>query len=139
MPTSISPQPGESVVLGTEPQLFASDRDASLRFYRDRIGFEVAFFHGGPAYCAQIVRDNGRLTLRHIDGPVFDATRQAREWDVLSATLVVDDAKPMFLEFQQAGVPFHQALRTEPWGALTVIVEDPDGNLIAFAGRDAQA
>jgi hypothetical protein len=31
-------------------------------------------------------------------------------------------------------VSFHQSLRTEPWGARTFIVQDPDGNLIAFSG-----
>jgi uncharacterized glyoxalase superfamily protein PhnB len=36
---------------------------------------------------------------------------------------------------QAAGVRFHQTLRTEPWGARTFIVRDPEGNLILFAGR----
>ncbi|WP_407045994.1 VOC family protein [Mesorhizobium abyssinicae] len=31
------------------------------------------------------------------------------------------------------GARFHQTLRTEPWGARTFIVSDPDGNLICFA------
>ncbi|WP_425336060.1 VOC family protein [Sinorhizobium numidicum] len=35
----------------------------------------------------------------------------------------------------KAGVTFHQALRTEPWSARTFIVQDPDGNLIAFSGH----
>jgi hypothetical protein len=43
--------------------------------------------------------------------------------------------KPLYLEYQAAGVAFHQTLRTEPWGARTFIVRDPDGNLILFAGR----
>jgi uncharacterized glyoxalase superfamily protein PhnB len=47
--------------------------------------------------------------------------------------IVIDHAKPLFLEYQDAGVTFHQTLRTEPWGARTFIVKDPDGNLIAFA------
>jgi uncharacterized glyoxalase superfamily protein PhnB len=53
----------------------------------------------------------------------------------LSASITVDDAKWLFLEYQAAGVTFHQALRTEPWGARTFIVRDPDANLILFAGR----
>ena len=55
--------------------------------------------------------------------------------DALSATLTVDDAKGLFLEFQQAGASIHQPLRTEPWGARTFIVADPDGNLLCFAGK----
>ncbi|WP_348640979.1 VOC family protein [Mesorhizobium sp. B2-5-13] len=51
----------------------------------------------------------------------------------MSATIVVDAIKPLFLEYQAVGVRFHQTLRTEPWGSRTFIVGDPDGNLIAFA------
>jgi hypothetical protein len=38
------------------------------------------------------------------------------------------------IEFQAAGVAFRQTLKTEPWGARAFIVEDPDGNLLCFAG-----
>jgi len=41
--------------------------------------------------------------------------------------------KKLYLEFQAAGVEFFQQLRTEPWGARTFIVADPDGNLVLFA------
>ena len=54
---------------------------------------------------------------------------------VLSASITLDDAKPLFLEFQTAGVTFYQPLKTEPWGARTFILSDPDGNLILFSGR----
>jgi len=65
---------------------------------------------------------------------VFDSGFRAREGEPLSATLILDDAEPLFLEFEEAGVTFHQPLKTEPWGARTFIVQDPDGNLICFAG-----
>jgi uncharacterized glyoxalase superfamily protein PhnB len=55
---------------------------------------------------------------------------------LLSATVIVDHAKPLFLEYKEAGVAFHQSLRLEPWGARTFIVKDPDGNLIAFAAKE---
>ena len=54
---------------------------------------------------------------------------------LLSASITLDDAKPLFLEFQSAGVVFQQSLKTEPWGARTFVVRDPDGNLILFAGH----
>lgn len=54
---------------------------------------------------------------------------------LLAASIALDDAKPLFLEYQAAGVVFEQSLRTEPWGARTFIARDPDGNLILFAGR----
>ena len=47
----------------------------------------------------------------------------------------LEDAKPLFVEYQQAGVEFVQTLQSEPWGARTFMVRDPDGNLLLFAGR----
>jgi uncharacterized glyoxalase superfamily protein PhnB len=45
----------------------------------------------------------------------------------------VDEIKLLFLEFQSAGVAFHQRLKKQPWGAKNFIVKDPDGNLLLFA------
>ena len=45
------------------------------------------------------------------------------------------DPPESVLACEAAGVPFHQRLRAEPWGARTFIVRDPDGNLLAFAGN----
>lgn len=120
-------------LLFAEPQLFVTDLDAALTHY-GRLGFETAFVHGEPAFYAQVRRDQARLNLRHVDGPVFAPEFLNAEDDVLCATVVVDDAQGLFDELEAAGVDFHQRLRTEPWGARTFIVADPDGNLIAFAG-----
>lgn len=117
-----------------EPQLFVTDMPAACAFYVDRLGFKLAFAYGEPAFYAQVARDGARLNLRHVDAPVFDAALRAKD-DLLSATITLDDAKALFLEYQARGVAFHQTLRTEPWGARTFIVADPDGNLIAFSAH----
>jgi len=123
-----------ATILGSEPQLFVTDLEATFAFY-GRLGFSIAFAYGEPPFYAQVVRDSGRLNLRKIhEGPVFDSGFRSREGNVLAATLTVDDTKALFLEFQQAGVPFDQNLRREPWGARTFILRDPDDNLILFAG-----
>ncbi|HEX7978365.1 MAG TPA: VOC family protein, partial [Gemmatimonadaceae bacterium] len=53
---------------------------------------------------------------------------------LLAATITLQDAKPLYLEYQAAGVDFAQPLQTEPWGARTFVVRDPDGNRLLFAG-----
>jgi catechol 2,3-dioxygenase-like lactoylglutathione lyase family enzyme len=121
-------------MITSEPQLFVADLETALAFYVRKLGFNVVLSYGEPPFYAQVARDGGRLNLRQVSGPVFDRGFRSREADALSATLTLDDAEPLFREFQQAGVAFHQTLRTEPWGARTFIVQDPDGNLIAFAG-----
>lgn len=123
-----------AVISSAEPQLFVTNMTTSLAFYTSKLGFKVAFSHGEPMFYAQVVRDAARLNLRSTGGPVFAADFRKREVDALSATLTLEDPKPLFLEYQEAGVEFHQRLRTEPWGARIFIVADPDGNLIAFAG-----
>lgn len=126
--------PAHPFLLGAEPQLFVASIAASCAFYTDKLGFRIAFTYGTPPFYAQVARDDARLNLRHVDRPVIDPHRRDQD-SLLSAAITLEDAKPLFLEFQSAGVPFFQTLRTEPWGARTFIVRDPDGNLILFAGR----
>lgn len=124
--------PPKSKLLAAEPQLFVADIAASCDFYTQKLGFQVAFSYGDPPFYAQVCRDGASLNLRQLDEPAFNPALQARG-HLLSATITVDDAEPLFLELQ--GAPFQQLLRTEPWGARTFIIRDPDGNLILFAGQ----
>jgi catechol 2,3-dioxygenase-like lactoylglutathione lyase family enzyme len=121
-------------LLAAQPQLFVGDVVASCEFYTKRLGFAVAFTYGEPPFYAQVFRDGARLNLRQLDEPAIRPELQQRE-HLLSASIPLDDAEPLLLEFEAAGVDFHQPLKTEPWGARTFIARDPDGNLILFAGR----
>lgn len=121
-------------LLAAEPQLFVADIAASTEFYSTKLGFAVAFTYGEPPFYGQVFRDGARLNLRCRPTPIIDPRLRDKE-HLLSASITLDDAKPLFLEFQAAGVAFHQALKTEPWGARTFIVRDPDGNLVLFSGR----
>jgi catechol 2,3-dioxygenase-like lactoylglutathione lyase family enzyme len=118
-----------------EPQLFVGDIEASCEFYTQKLGFKVAFTYGEPAYYGQVYRDGARLNLRRLAEPAIDPGLRARE-ELLSASITLDDAEPLFVELGAAGVVFHQELRSEPWGARTFVVADPDGNLILFAGQE---
>jgi catechol 2,3-dioxygenase-like lactoylglutathione lyase family enzyme len=125
-----------AVIVGASPQLFVADIDASCDFFTRKLGFSVVFVYGEPPFYAQVKRDQARINLKHMDHPVIDPALRDRE-TLLSADMGVataDAIKQLFLEFQSAGVAFHQTLRKEPWGAKTFIVKDPDGNLLLFAG-----
>jgi uncharacterized glyoxalase superfamily protein PhnB len=95
------------------------------------------FVYGEPAFYAQVVRDGAALALRHVDQPVIEklATAMKADIDMLAASISVDDVTALYREYQEADATFYQALRTEPWGAQTFIVTDPDGNLLLFAGN----
>jgi catechol 2,3-dioxygenase-like lactoylglutathione lyase family enzyme len=126
--------PSKTSLLAAEPQLFVADMAASCKFFVEKLGFTVVFTSGEPPFYRQVSRDGVRLNLRCLAEPAIDPELRDRE-HLLSASITLDDAKPLFLEYQAAGVMFDQTLRTEPWGARTFIVRDPDGNLILFAGR----
>ncbi len=124
------------VLQSTAAQLFVADIKASCDFFTEKLGFAVDFTYGDPPFYGQVRRDNALLALRLVCEPVFVGDVRERE-HLLSAALTVattDEIKRLFLEFQAAGIRFHQTLRTEPWGARNFIVLDPDGNLILFAG-----
>jgi catechol 2,3-dioxygenase-like lactoylglutathione lyase family enzyme len=125
-----------AIITATAAELFVSDIKASCDFFTQKLGFSIVFVYGEPPFYAQVRRDRGLLNLKHVDAPVIDPERRDRE-SLLSADMGVDtqaEIKHLFREFQLAGVAFFQTLRQEPWGANTFIVEDPDGNLLLFAG-----
>jgi catechol 2,3-dioxygenase-like lactoylglutathione lyase family enzyme len=124
------------ILTSVSAQLFVSNIEASCEFFTGKLGFVADFTYGDPPFYAQVSCDNARLSLRHMDEPVFAGDVRERE-DLLSATITLDSLngiRELFRAYQAAGVSFHQTLRSEPWGATTFIVRDLDGNLILFAG-----
>jgi catechol 2,3-dioxygenase-like lactoylglutathione lyase family enzyme len=124
------------VLRSTEAQLYVADVTASCAFYTTKLGFEVAFVYGDPPFYAQVCRDDARLNLRLVGEPVFAGDVRERE-QLLSATIAVrtsSEIERLADDFESAGVRLQQELKTEPWGATTFVVADPDGNLILFAG-----
>ena len=82
-----------------------------------------------PFY-AQVRRNAVAFNLRRTE--TWPWAGDPAEEELLAARLEVDDAKSLFLELRDGGAPIHQGLRTEPWGQVTFVVRDPDGNLISF-------
>jgi catechol 2,3-dioxygenase-like lactoylglutathione lyase family enzyme len=87
-----------------EPQLFVADIKASCDFYTEKLGFKVRFVYGDPPFYGQVFRDAARLNLRRVDNPIFDARLRVSA-HLLSATSVLDNSKPLFLEYQASGAP----------------------------------
>lgn len=133
-PTATIPE--RPFLSGTEAVLYVSNVTASLTFFTDKLSFAVDFSYGEPPFYGVVARDKARLCLRLVSEPVFVGDIRQRA-ELLSASITLDsaaDIKQLFLDYQAAGVAFHQTLKTQPWGARTFILLDPDGNLILFAG-----
>jgi catechol 2,3-dioxygenase-like lactoylglutathione lyase family enzyme len=138
--TEESGVPARRLVLNSiEAQLFVADVRRACDFYTGKLGFGVGFVYGDPPFYGQVVRDMARLNLRLVGEPVFAGDVRER-LGLLSASITVATAQEIeqiYLDYQAAGVSFQQELKTEPWGARTFVVSDPDENLILFAGPDA--
>lgn len=129
-----SPTPGAGDsprVLVARPFVFVRDVRTACAYYADALGFTLAFDYGSPPFYAEVERDGVRMCIRHTDDPIVDAARAKRE-DVILASFEVTDAKALYLELQNAGAVFAQTLRNEPYGTRSFIIEDPDGNRVAF-------
>ena len=125
----------KAVISATAAQLFVSDIKASCDFFAQKLGFSIVFVHGEPPFYARVKRGRGLLNLKCVGYSVVDPQLRDRE-SLLSADLTVDtheEIEQLFLEFQAARVTFFQTLRKEARGAMTFIVQDPDGNLLLFA------
>jgi catechol 2,3-dioxygenase-like lactoylglutathione lyase family enzyme len=132
----VKSSPSKATIVCAEPQLFVTDIKRSCQFFREKLGFSLVFSYGDPPYYAQMGRDAARLNLRCVEAHLIESTVRDRE-ELLSVSMTVatpDELKLLFLEFQSAGVAFHQTLKKQPWGARNFIVKDPDGNLLLFAG-----
>ncbi|HEY1413026.1 MAG TPA: VOC family protein [Rhodopila sp.] len=114
------------------PNVFVADFPTALAYYAEKLGFRPLFVYGDPPSYAQVARDEAILAIRHVDRPVIDHT--AGE-DLLSAFIEVSDVNALHTSLRAAGATIWQAPRDEPWAMRSVIVSDPDGNLICFASN----
>jgi catechol 2,3-dioxygenase-like lactoylglutathione lyase family enzyme len=131
------PRTSRPELLDVHPQILVTDMERAVAFYRDRLGFQVAYLYGVPAYYGLVRRDGVGLNLRHVDVLPWDPDARARH-DLLAASVVVSHLKPLFVAYERAGVPFHQRYREQPWDAHDFVVVDPDGNLVHFATRPGE-
>jgi len=126
----------KATIVAAEPQLFVTNIKRSCEFFCEKLGFSLVFSYGKPPYYAQVGRDAARLNLRCVERPLIEAMVRNGE-ELLSVSMTVataNEIKLLYLEFQSAGVAFHQTLKKQPWGAKNFVVKDPDGNLLLFAG-----
>lgn len=117
------------------PQFLVDDLARSMEYYR-RIGF--AFGEPWDGFYAIGARDGLELHLK--EAPKNDAARQyQREHDHLDAAAGVDGIETFYAECVASGIAILKPLTATPWGTKGFYIEDPDGYIIAFAGRPAEA
>ncbi|HEY7069828.1 MAG TPA: VOC family protein [Acidimicrobiales bacterium] len=95
----------------------------AIAFYRDKLGFDLAF-EAGPDY-AGVARLGVEL---HLDGVVNDAA------GAVSVRITVHGVDALYAELEPRGVIHpEEPLEIKPWGLRQFSVVDLDGNRITFA------
>ena len=115
--------------------LAVSDFQASLAFYRDRLGFEVEATYDDPAY-ATLVAAGARISLAEQGHPADDrpGVTLSAPADPSRANVVlvveVTDARAEHARLATAGIRFLADPYEPPWGGCRFFCVDPDGYLV---------
>jgi catechol 2,3-dioxygenase-like lactoylglutathione lyase family enzyme len=105
------------------PAIPVTDLERALRFYRDILGFTVAFTNGNPPSFAVIKQGSAELHL----------TAQNSKAGAAHAHLLVDDLDTIHERCLQAGAEVRQPPKVQEWGLRDIVVADPDGNTFEIA------
>lgn len=126
-------KPLDGTLLGAATMIVVDDLGASVRFYRDKLGFEVVeeyetivalsrgpmllqlFTHSPPT------PDKPKLTLANTN--TADATSVVLEF-------IVADCRAAYDELLTLGVEFLTPPQVPPWGGWRCFARDPSGYLI---------
>ena len=120
MAQSSSPQ-----LAAAAPVLTVADALKSAEYYRDQLGFRVAFTHGQPTYYAIVERDDVRIHLMTAD----TAKRQAGQGSVY---IFVHDVDALHAELGGRGARIIGPPQDYPYGMRDFNVRDLDGNDLCF-------
>ena len=101
---------------GVTPQLFVSDVAKSAAWYRDVLGFEIAWTRGESF--AAVRAENVELFLARSAPPNAPAT----------CCLLVDDADFTYALLRERNAPIAEPITATAWGTREFVVRDPDGN-----------
>jgi len=127
---------GQAEIVGISPFFIVRDVPTSLAFYRDRLGFEVAYEGPEPddIFFGIVRRGRAQILMKAIGvAPVPNYTRDIKQgiarWD---AFVSVPDPDALAAEFASRNVEFFEPLQDTHDGLRGFEIEDADGYLLFF-------
>ena len=118
---------------GISPFFIVADMNATLAFYRDRLGFEVTFVAESPGdpYFAIVRRDRAMIMLKAVEAPPLPNPRRdaSARWD---AYLDVPDPDALAAELGSRGISFSVPLQDTHDGLRGFELEDVNGYVLFF-------
>jgi len=105
------------------------DQDRALKFYTEKLGFEVATdqqFDAGQRWIElRIGNSTTRFVLFTPEG------HEERIGTFFNGAFACDDVRATYRQLRQRGVEFLGEPKDEPWGTF-VMLKDPDGNQLVI-------
>jgi len=116
------------------PFFIVKDLQASIAFYRERLGFQLDFQGPeGGVYYAGVSRDGIGIMLKAILPDVLPCPNHTRHpWARWDAYIISLDPDTLFDEFRQRGVSFVKELSFIDDGLWGFEIADADGYVLAF-------
>ncbi len=127
--SSSAVQTGVAQITGIIPQFLVDDLDRAIAYYRDNLGFELAFIY--ESFYASVTRNGFAIHLK--EAPKLAAERAHRKEHGLDAYVSVSGVRELFSELQARGANVIKPLETHPWDCVDFHVEDPDGYILCFS------
>jgi catechol 2,3-dioxygenase-like lactoylglutathione lyase family enzyme len=121
-------------LVSISPFFIVKDLQASIAFYRERLGFQLDFQGPGdrPFY-AGVSRDGIAIFLKAIASDVLPCPNHTRHpWARWDAYIITVDPDTLFDEFKQHGVSFVKELSFIDEGLWGFEITDGDGYVLAF-------
>ncbi len=116
------------------PLLSVRSMDASLGFYRDQLGFEVAgtAARDGQVYWCRLRRGGACIMLQQFDAPGLEVVAEGHD----ALYLICEDADAIFEELTGRGVDV-KAPTVAEYGMKQLFVPEPDGRNLIFESPTA--
>lgn len=117
-------------------QLRTIDLQASIRFYVEILGFELAFIHGD--FYAGLRAGAQMLHLKRADTP-DPSIRYVAAGEHLHLYVETDDAAALAAAIGARGVKLVRPVHDTPWGTREFVIRDDQGHTICFGQKRADA
>ncbi len=115
------------------PVLVVSEIQASVRYYRDCLEFQLIGSFGSPMEMAFVGSHGIQLMLQHAEGrpiPGPNSKYKSVAWDAL---LWVDEVQALHERVKRAGATIRRAPYETFYGHTEFEVLDPDGYVLCFS------
>ena len=119
------------------PFFVVDDLQASLDFYRSKLGFEVTYTGGGDGhsqdYFGIVERDRVMIMLKAITPEIHPQPNHTRhEWARWDAYVYTPDPDSLYSEYVARAVPMHNPLADTGDGLRAFEIFDNSGYVICF-------